>query len=87
MIDVPENIKEIIDSSIKEAFAPFGKILEQKPHEEKQEIANKDERLDGVSEAVKAFLKDQKEQPFAGKQINTVRYGGCGTRPSDIEKM
>lgn len=86
MIDVPENIKEIIDSSIKEAFAPFGKILEQKPHEEKQEITNKDERLDGVSEAVKAFLKDQKEQPFAGKTIAIKRIGG-GTSPADIEKM
>ena len=87
MIDVPENIKEIIDSSIKEAFAPFGKILEQKPHQVKQEIANKDERLDGVSEAVKAFLKDQKEQPFAGKTIAIKRISGGGTSPADIEKM
>lgn len=87
MAEIPENLKEIIDSSIKAAFAPFEKILEQSAGKEPQEPTKVEKELDGVSECVKAYIKDMKEQPFAGKQINTVRYGGCGTRPSDIEKM
>lgn len=87
MAEIPENLKEIIDSSIKAAFAPFEKILEQSAGKEPQEPTKVEKELDGVSEAVKAFLKDQKEQPFAGKTIAIKRIGGGGTSPADIEKM
>ena len=83
MIDVPENIKEIIDSSVKEAFAPFGKILEQN---NKQEQTEKENDLDGVSDAVKHWLYDKTEQPFAGRTIYAKSFGG-GMSPNEIEKM
>lgn len=61
MIDVPENIKELIDSTVKEQFAAFEKMVNGN--------GDKNNGNKGVSDPVKHYLNDLQNNPFAGKDI------------------
>ena len=84
MIDVPKNLKEIIDDALSPFMNELNKLNQDKP-KSKEELAKELENNDGVSDEVKAWLKDKQENPWSGKPLNEAAR--VGISPEELKKM
>ena len=83
-MDVPENLKEIIDEALHESLSPFFDGLSQADSQQ----AKGNEVVDDcdVSEAVKQWVKDKVENLFVGKELNEISCVGR-TTPEQLREM
>lgn len=71
-MEITEDLKKEIDSAVKKAFAPFEKLVEQNKGDQADQT---DETLDGVSDAVKQWLKNKEDDKFSGRKVEVERRG------------
>ena len=88
MNDVHENIKEIIDATIKESLSPLmEKFLQVEPQQTKGNQQKDESKVDdGLSEAVRQYVAGVAYNSFAGKPLNETCHR-FATTPEQLKNL